>query len=363
MPDPGGHGQPTPQRERCRGIGASNDRAPTYSIDPSALRAIIAATVTQQVAPAQSGDSPPVPSVIAPGNYDGVHLGHQALLRSATNFASANQLSTSVLTFDPHPGALLGAASKHVLTLHPRRAELARLAGADQVYVQPFTHDFASLSPEAFIAALLARGARALVVGPDFHFGSERRGDVDLLHRLAAKHSFSVLIETPVLLDGERVSSSAIRTALVAGDVRRATTLLGRVHEVQGLVVQGDQRGRALGFPTANVAVQPVLPPADGVYAVVARELGRDHEPRTLIHGIANLGTRPTFAAGRSVEVHLFDFERDIYGRELRVGFVERIRGEQRFAGIDELKRQITQDCDRARELLGQLELTTTEKL
>lgn len=294
-----------------------------------------------------------MPSVIAPGNYDGVHLGHQALLRSATNFAKAHGLSTSVLTFDPHPGSLLGAAAKHVLTLHPRRAELARAAGADSVVVQPFTHDFAALSPEAFIDTLLAHGARALVVGPDFRFGSARRGDVDLLHKLAAQQNFSVLIEPPVLLAGERVSSSAIRTALVAGDVRRACALLGRVHEVQGSVVEGNRRGRGLGFPTANVAVQPVLPPADGVYAVVARLLsGVTDDDHTLLKGVANLGTRPTFAAGRSVEVNLFDFDRDIYGSELRVGFVERIRGEQRFAGIDELRKQITADAARAREIL-----------
>jgi riboflavin kinase/FMN adenylyltransferase len=159
-----------------------------------------------------------------------------------------------------------------------------------------------------------------------------------------------VAIEPPVLLDGERVSSSAIRDALCAGDVLRANKLLGRVHELQGRVVMGDQRGRTIGFPTANLAVEAVLPPADGVYAVIAREL-RDGE-RVLYSGVANLGTRPTFAAGRSVEVHLFDFERDIYGSELRVGFVGRVRGEQRFSGIDELRGQIARDCTRARELI-----------
>jgi riboflavin kinase/FMN adenylyltransferase len=288
--------------------------------------------------------------VIAPGNYDGVHLGHRALLRSATNFAQANGLATCVLTFDPHPGAVLGGAAKPVITQQPRRAELLKAAGADRVIVQHFTHEFAALSPEAFVEALLAQGARALVVGPDFRFGNGRAGDVALLRQLAQERGFSVLIEPPVLLDGERVSSSAVREALFAGNVLRATKLLGRVHEVEGSVVEGDRRGRSLGFPTANIAAENVLQPSDGVYAVTVREL--DASQRVLHHGVANLGTRPTFEAGRSLEVHLFDFDRDIYRAQLRVGFVQKLRNEQRFSGVEELRRQITLDCERAREQL-----------
>jgi riboflavin kinase/FMN adenylyltransferase len=300
-------------------------------------------------------------AVIAPGNYDGVHLGHQALLRSARSFAQAHGLSTSVLTFDPHPGTFLGMAEKPVLTRQPRRAQLLTAAGADRVFVQHFTHAFAALSPEEFIESLLSRGARALVVGPDFRFGKTRAGDVDLLMHLARERGFSVLIEPPVLLDGERVSSSAVREALSAGNVLRATKLLGRVHEVQGKVVVGNRRGRSLGFPTANVSAEAVLPPADGVYAVVVRDLGG--QERTLYRGVANLGTRPTFEAGRSVEVHMFDFDGDLYDRELRVGFIARIRGEHRFSGVEELKRQIQADCDRARELLSMVAPEWTELL
>jgi riboflavin kinase/FMN adenylyltransferase len=152
------------------------------------------------------------------------------------------------------------------------------------------------------------------------------------------------------MLNGERVSSSAVRAALSAGDVLRATELLGRVHEIEGQVVAGDRRGRTIGFPTANIALDGVMPPADGVYAVVVRELGA--EERTLRSGVANLGTRPTFNAGRSVEVHVFDFDGDLYDKTLRVGFVQRIRGEQRFSGVEELRRQIKHDSERARELL-----------
>jgi riboflavin kinase / FMN adenylyltransferase len=239
---------------------------------------------------------------------------------------------------------------KAMLTQVPRRQELLRSAGADRVRVQNFTPEFAALSPEAFVEALLAKGARALVVGPDFRFGSGRAGDVDLLHRLARERDFAVLIEPPVVLDGQRVSSTAIRETLCAGDVLHASQLLGRLHELTGQVVRGDQRGRTIGFPTANLDPEPVLPPLDGVYAVRAHVLGS--QPRALYDGVANLGTRPTFAAGRSLEVHLFDFERDIYGAQLRVGFVARVRGEQRFSGLAELRAQIARDCDTAREAL-----------
>jgi riboflavin kinase/FMN adenylyltransferase len=291
------------------------------------------------------------PWVVAPGNHDGVHLGHRALLRTARRLADVSGYRTRALTFDPHPLSLFDPDNApEKLTLHPRRAELLQGAGADSVFVQPFTPEFAALSPEAFVDWLLAQDARALVVGPDFRFGKQRQGDVALLCELGKQRGFEVAIEEPVLLQGERVSSSAIRLAVRSGDVARASRMLGRFHEVQGRVVQGDQRGRTIGFPTANLFPEPVLPPCDGVYAVIARELGGSE--RVVLEGIANLGTRPTFAAGRSVEVHLFDFARDIYGAELRVGFVERVRGERRFSGVAELKEQILRDCDSARETL-----------
>jgi len=315
--------------------------------------------VTDQPATAQN--APTAPLVIAPGNYDGVHLGHRALIRRARDFGTVHKLATAVLTFDPHPSAFLGATDKPMITGHARRSELIKAAGADYVFVQPFTHEFAALSPEAFVEALLARGARAMVVGPDFRFGAARVGDCTRLGQLAQARGFTLMIEPPVKLDTERVSSSAVRTALATGDVCRAAQFLGRVHEIQGLVVEGFRRGRTLGFPTANIALSPVMPPRDGVYAVFARELGTDDRP--LLRGVANLGLRPTFEAGRSMEVHLFDFNRDIYGRELRIGFVDRIRGEQRFSGLDELRKQITRDCERAHELLARAPSTWTELL
>ena len=295
----------------------------------------------------------PRPAVIAPGNHDGVHLGHRALIRTARAYAGAHGLETCALTFDPHPAAVIDASrSKAMLTRQPRRAQLLRAAGADRVHVQNFTPEFAALSPEAFVDALIEQGARALVVGPDFRFGSGRAGDVALLERLGRERGFAALIEPPVLLDAERVSSSAIREALRAGDIPHANRMLGRAHEIAGRVVRGDQRGRSLGFPTANLDPEPVLPPLDGVYAVLVRELRADETFGPSYQGVANLGTRPTFAAGRSLEIHLFDFDRDIYGALLRVAFMGRVRGEMRFSGIEELRAQIARDCERARELI-----------
>jgi riboflavin kinase/FMN adenylyltransferase len=304
---------------------------------------------SQQFEPKDEG-----PWVIAPGNHDGVHLGHRALMRTARRIADerGDGTRTRALTFEPHPAALIDPArAPEKITMQPRRAELLRGAGADSVVVQPFTPEFAALAPESFVDWLVAQGARAIVVGPDFRFGRNREGDVSLLKTMGASHGFDVLIEEPVMLNRMRVSSSEIRNALRRGDVASANCMLGRFHEVQGEVVEGDRRGRTIGFPTANLRPEPVLPPSDGVYAVVARQLGAAGSE--LLMGVANLGTRPTFAAGRSLEVHLFDFARDIYGATLRVGFVERVRGEQKFSGIDELRAQIQRDSEQARQLLA----------
>jgi riboflavin kinase/FMN adenylyltransferase len=296
--------------------------------------------------------------VIAPGNHDGVHLGHQALIARARRHAEQHGLRTVALTFDPHPEVVLAPERAPTpLTTLPRRRELLLRAGADEVLVLAFTPELAALTPEAFLDALRAQGARGLVVGPDFRFGRGRAGDLALLERYGQEHGLAVLIEPNLLVDGGRVSSTAIREALRAGAVERACSLLGHLPELEGEVVKGQQRGRTLGFPTANLATEPVLHPADGVYAVVARMLGdgkaASASQSALRLGVANLGVRPTVAAGRSVEVHLFDFDRDLYGARLRVGFVGRIRPEQRFSGLEALRAQIGLDCEAARSTLA----------
>jgi riboflavin kinase/FMN adenylyltransferase len=301
-------------------------------------------------------------AIYAPGNHDGVHLGHRALLRRCRELANeaAIPLRVAALTFDPHPAALISPERVPAkLTTIARRTELLYAAGADEVVVQKFDQALAELPPEAFLSRLFARGAAGFVVGPDFRFGKDREGDVALLEHVAKRDRLKLFVEPPVMLGGERVSSSAVRKALIDGDVEKATAMLGRVHELEGEVVVGQQRGRTLGFPTANLSGTEVLHPRDGVYAVIARVLS---DPRTLLHGVANLGTRPTLAAGRSVETHLFDFSGDLYGKRLRIGFVSRVRDEQKFATLDALVAQIARDSEASRTKLAALAGTEQER-
>ncbi len=292
------------------------------------------------------------PAVVVPGNHDGVHLGHRALL-DAGRARAGDELDTVALFFVPHPAEVLAPErAPPALTSADRRTELLMALGADRVHQQTFDRDFASLSPEAFVEEVLVRKLEtaAIVVGPDFRFGQGRAGDIETLEALGATHGFDVRRVEPITIGSDRVSSTRIRTLLAAGEVGEACRLLGRVHDVTGRVVRGDQRGRTIGFPTANLDPEKVVLPSDGVYAVVAKVLD---EP-AILHGVANLGVRPTFEAGRSVEVHLFDFDRDVYDQRLRVGFVARVRGEKKFDGLEELVAQIGRDADEARKILAE---------
>lgn len=297
------------------------------------------------------------PSVITPGNHDGVHLGHRALINTAKAYAKERGWHAVALTFDPHPAQVLTPDNvPPLLTTIARRCELMTKNGADQVIVQPFGEHFASLSPEDFMRKWLIESlnARALVVGPDFGFGNRRSGDIKTLYRLGEKYDFEVLVVEPIREGKLVISSSAIRRAISEGDLDKATRFLDRVHEVQGEVVVGDKRGRELGYPTANLLCEPVLLPPDGVYAIVARLIS--HTAEELFFGVANIGVRPTFRAGRSVEVHLFDFEGDLYGATLRVGFVRRVRGEKKFGSADQLRKQIKSDSEQAQSWLPQFD-------
>jgi riboflavin kinase/FMN adenylyltransferase len=237
-----------------------------------------------------------------------------------------------------------------LLTTPMRRVEILKRAGADEVLVMPFDEVFASMPPRTFAEKVLieACGARCVVVGPDFHFGHRRSGNVETLRALGRELGYDVVVVEPVLFEGKPSSSTRIRACLREGDVISAAGMLVRFHEIAGTVVHGDHRGRTIGFPTANLACEDVQLPKDGVYAVVARRL--DDTKRVLLGGVANLGVRPTMAAGRSFEVHLFDFDDDLYGAQLRVGLVARLRGEERFPSLDALKAQIAKDCDAARD-------------
>jgi len=289
-------------------------------------------------------------AVVVPGNHDGVHVGHVALLKLAQREAEKDGARVVALTFDPHPLALLAPErAPSTLTLIERRTELLLHAGADEVVIAPFDARYAKLGPSHFIERELVEKLRAsaIVVGPDFRFGQARAGDVPFLQTEGARLGFRVVIADAVpAANVARVSSTSVREALVRGDVEAAASMLGRPHEIEGEVIHGQARGRTIGFPTANLQPSGVLLPKDGVYAVVARVVGAEE---ALLTGVANLGVRPTVGAGRSVEVHLFDTDRDLYGKTLRVGFVRRLRDEQKFESFEALVAQIRRDAEAAR--------------
>lgn len=288
-------------------------------------------------------------NAVTVGNFDGVHRGHQALVDACRGRATC----VTAMFFDPHPGAFFRPdAAPPLLTVGQRRQELLRHAGADTVETRAFDARFASQSPEEFVRdVLLAElNATTVVVGPDFRFGQGRAGDVSTLQSLGETLGFEVVIASAVSCDAEDdvISSTRVRDALVAGDAEMAASLLGHLHDVDGTVVKGDGRGRTIGVPTANLDQVAGMLPSDGVYSVLVTRAGES--ARWL--GVANLGVRPTFGAGRSLEVHLLDEDEDLYGVRLRVGFVARVRGETKFSGIDELVAQIARDKDLARHQL-----------
>ncbi|MEM7341901.1 MAG: bifunctional riboflavin kinase/FAD synthetase [Actinomycetota bacterium] len=295
------------------------------------------------------------------GAYDGVHLGHQTVIKSTQLAAERHGARTALVTFDPHPAYVLRPQSAPMLlTDLDQKLDLIEAAGVDTVVVLPFDADRSGETAEEFVdrVVLGTLGARAVVVGSDFHFGKDRTGDVDLLAKLGERHGFDV--EGVQLLprsigSEESVSSTAIRRALAGGEVTTAARMLGRNHEIRGPVVQGDQRGRTIGFPTANVAVPRMMAmPADAVYA------GWYIRPDGTRHPTAiNIGKRPTFyqnAEHSLLEAHLIGFDGDLYGEPARVQFVELLRSEQRFDGIDALKAQLTRDVARATEILDRAE-------
>jgi len=290
----------------------------------------------------------PAPVVLAIGNFDGVHLGHAALLRRLAEIASQSALAPTVLTFEPHPREFFAPASAPArLTTLREKLELLAECGATQAMICPFNAAFAALSADEFIDQVLVRGCqvRHLIIGDDFRFGCGRSGDFALLQAAGQRHGFTVEAMGSVTVDGERVSSSAVRQALAAGNMERAARLLGRPYIIDGQVSHGDKVGRQLGFATANIRIRHNPLPMTGVFAVDVRGLGEQPLP-----GVANLGIRPTVGGTRPLlEVHLFDFDRDIYGAHISVRFVHKLRDEQRFPNFDALKAQIAADAAAAR--------------
>jgi riboflavin kinase/FMN adenylyltransferase len=292
--------------------------------------------------------SVPAPVVLAIGNFDGVHLGHAVLVRQLVNSAKRLELAPTVLTFEPHPREFFAPESAPArLTTLREKFELLADLGVSQTMVCRFNAAFAALTADQFIEQVLVRGLQVkhLIIGDDFCFGRGRTGNFALLQAAGQRFGFTVEAMQSVTLDGERVSSSAVRRALATGDMAHAARLLGRPYIIDGQVAHGEKIGRQLGFATANIRIKHNPLPMAGVFAVKVSGLG--DRP---LSGVANLGIRPTVGGTRPLlEVHLFDFDRDIYGAHISVRFVKKLRDEQRFPNFDALKAQIAADAAAAR--------------
>jgi len=302
---------------------------------------------------------PATPHAVTIGNFDGVHLGHQAILAQVKAAAARLGLASCVVTFEPHPRELFSPLSAPTrLSSLREKCELLFEHGIERVQVLRFNRAFAALSADEFIDRVLVKGLNAkwVMIGDDFCFGAKRSGDFAHLKRAGDALGFEVhAMHTVKAGTGDnamRVSSSAVREILSGGDVGRASKLLGRPYSISGRVVHGDKLGRQLGWPTANVELRHNRPPLTGIYAV--RVEGLSEKP---LDGVASLGIRPTVTDSGKIklEVYIFDFDEDIYGRHIRVDFLKKIRDEEKFPDLESLKKQIAQDADDARRFLETL--------
>lgn len=291
-------------------------------------------------------------SCVTIGNFDGVHIGHQRLLSRVRDRAASLDVPSVVITFRPHPQRFFtGRKTPPFITLYEQRMELISHLGVSWLLCLEFNQKLAGMSPEEFVQTILVDGlkVRELIIGYDYAFGKGRKGNYQVLSELGRQWNFSVEQLEPVMIDQAIVSSTRIRDMVEAGDVWNARPLLGRFYRVVGTVVHGQNRGgRLLGFPTANVNLVDELFPKTGVYCCWAELDGRVYE------AVANIGYNPTFGNDvLSVEVHVLNLDEDLYERELKVHFVQRLRGERKFAGLDELKTQIAKDITLGRTILA----------
>ncbi len=295
--------------------------------------------------------SPKKGMLLTIGVFDGVHLGHQALISQLTQQAREQGLISGLVTFGQHPQSVLsGQANLPYLTGLGQKIRLLKEGGVEAIVVLSFTPELAQLSAREFVG-LLKKYLRmsGLVIGPDFALGRNREGNADTLDRLGRHLDFSVTVVPPVAINGEVVSSTAIRNALACGDMKRVRAMTGRYFRLEGGVITGKSRGVVLGFPTANLDISPKQAlPADGVYASRAY-IGEQTYP-----AVTNIGTRPTFGSGqRVVEVYIVDYQGNLYGSELKIDIIERLRSEIQFRTVDKLKKQIADDIKRAKDILS----------
>jgi riboflavin kinase/FMN adenylyltransferase len=291
------------------------------------------------------------PLFLAIGVFDGVHLGHQAVISTSTRHAHSADGTPIVVTFDPHPAKILRPGdAPHLLTATQHKIELIRALGVGHLLIINFDKDFAQTPPKNFVEQLVqhSKPLREVCVGHEWSFGRNRAGNLDLLKQLGAQSEFNVVGIQPVKVNGTVVSSTAIRQAIETGDFDKAAEMLGRQYTILGTVTGGQKLGRKIGFPTANLSAHSEQFPPNGVYFAEARLGG------VLWHGVVNLGIRPTVTTGkpqRVLEIHLLDFERDIYGENLEIRFVKYLRPERRFENVEALVEQIKADVRQARAL------------
>ncbi|MEO1238832.1 MAG: bifunctional riboflavin kinase/FAD synthetase [Pseudomonadota bacterium] len=293
-------------------------------------------------------------AVAAIGNFDGVHLGHQAVINTARAAAHTAGAPLAIVTFEPHPRQVFApdAPPFRLMNAAAKANRLAKL-GIDILYEIPFSKDLAALTPDRFVTDVLANGLGLshVVVGADFCFGQNRSGSVEDLQRLGPQLGFGVTIQPLMAFQGMDVSSTRIREALAHGRPRDAADMLGHNHRIEGQVIKGDQRGRDLGYPTANLGLEGLHPPRFGVYAVAVDVLTGDHKGR--YHGVASLGVRPMFGINTpNFETHIFDFNGDLYGAHISVALVEFLRDEAKFGSLDALISQMNADSAAARSIL-----------
>ena len=298
-----------------------------------------------------SSYSKKLPTIVTLGNFDGVHLGHQALLKNLVSIGQQQDLIPTVVTFEPSPQEFFMGdnAPSRLMTLREKYSLLREL-GVIQIVCIRFNNAFASISAEQFIENILVERlqTRHMLIGDDFRFGKNRVGDYSLLKSVGSKSNFKVQKWATVCYGEHRVSSSLIRTALQQGDLALAESIMGRPYSISGKVFYGDQRGRQWGFPTANIVLRHGKLPLRGVFLVTATD-----STGTQWDGVANVGNRPTVNGQRNqLEAHLFDCNENLYGRRLHITFKKKLRDEQKFSGVDELKNQIEADIQQAKNLL-----------
>jgi riboflavin kinase/FMN adenylyltransferase len=293
-------------------------------------------------------------AVVTLGNFDGVHIGHQALLHQVIEKAESMGGVSVAITFEPHPIRVLKPnGHPPLITLFEQKVELISKTGVDVLLCIPFTLDFSRITAQDFIEKILVQtiGMKAIIIGEDYNFGKDRKGDLNLLRKFGEQFSYQVVVAHWILNPGgnqKRISSTRIRNMVMRGEVERAQGLLGRHYQIRGTVETGRNRGgKLLGFPTANIKLSDELCPRTGVYAVTVAFNGHN------LKGVANIGYSPTFDDHiYTVEVHILDFNENIYGKNIRVNFIHRIRDEKKFSGIKELSEQIQSDIEKARTLL-----------